>query len=155
MTDSLHPRIAAAQLSLPEPMRPVANYVPFVRAGHHLFIAGQGPVENGKIICAGRLGEDVSLDEGYTAARLTGMNILAQVGAALGGDFDRVVRVVKLGGFVNCTPDFVDHPKVIDGTSDLMVEVFGEAGRHVRFAVGSASLPFRTAVEVDAILEVH
>ena len=155
MADTEHPRLAAADLDLPEPMQPVANYVPFVVVARHLFVAGQGPVEDGKIVCAGRLGAEVSLEEGYDAARLTGMNVLAQVSAALDGDFDRVVRVVKLGGFVNCTPDFVDHPKVINGASDLMVEVFGDAGRHARFAVGSTSLPFRTAVEVDGIFEIR
>ena len=136
-------------------MPPAANYVPWTIAGSLLYIAGQGPVENGEIKCTGSVGADVSVETAIAAARLTGLNLLSQVMDALAGDLDRVVRVVKLGGFVLCGPDFTDHPKVINGASDLMVEVFGEAGRHARFAVGAPSLPFATSVEIDGIFEIR
>ncbi len=135
-------------------MAPVASYVPFTQAGMLIWISGQGPVENGKIESIGIVGADVDLDAAVAAARLTALNLLAQLREALAGDLDRVARVVKLGGFVRCMPDFVEHPKVINGASDLMVAVFGEAGRHARFAVGTHSLPFGTSVEIDGVFEV-
>lgn len=140
-------------IELPQASSPAANYVGFARSGHLLFVAGQLPVEGGRIAHKGKLGGGVSLADGQRAARLCAINILAQVRAAT-GDLDKVVRCVKLGGFVNCTADFADHPKVMNGASDLMVLAFGEAGRHARFAVGAASLPFDAAVEVDAVFEV-
>jgi enamine deaminase RidA (YjgF/YER057c/UK114 family) len=155
MASPSHPRLEALGIVLPDPMPPAANYVPWTLAGNLLHIAGQGPVENGAIKCAGHVGAEVSLEAAVDAARLTGLNLLSQVMDALGGDLDRVTRVVKLGGFVQCTPDFVDMPKVINGASDLMVEVFGEAGRHARFAVGAPALPFSTSVEIDGIFEVR
>jgi enamine deaminase RidA (YjgF/YER057c/UK114 family) len=154
MPDSPHTRLSALGLTLPQPMQPVATYVPWTITGDLLFIAGQGPVENGEIRHTGRLGADVTVEEGYAAARLTGLNLLSQANAAL-GSLDRVARAVKLGGFVQATPDFTEHPRVVNGASDLMVEIFGDTGKHARFAVGASSLPFNTCVEVDAIFAIR
>lgn len=154
MNGRVEARLEAQGISVPQAAAPAANYVPFVRSGNYLFISGQLPMQDGKVAHRGKLGGDVSLDEGQEAARLCAINILAQVKAGL-GDLDKVVRCVKLGGFVNCTADFSDHPKVMNGASDLMVGAFEEAGRHTRFAVGAPSLPFDAAVEVDAIFEVE
>lgn len=153
MTSAIETRLAELGITLPEAPMPAANYVPFVRTGNQLFVSGQiaaGP--EGMIL--GKLGADMGLAEGAAAARRCGLSLLAQARAAL-GDLDRVKRVVKLVGFVNSTADFTDQPKVINGCSDLMVEVFGEAGRHARSAVSAASLPFGVAVEIEAIFEVE
>ena len=147
-------RLRELGITLPKPAAPAANYVPYVISGNLIFVAGQIPVLDGEIKYKGRLGDGMSIEDGYQAARLCGLNIIAQAGAAAGG-LDRIGRIVKLGGFVSCTPDFLDHPKVVNGASDLMVEVFGEpAGQHARFAVGAPSLPFGVAVEVDAVIEI-
>lgn len=146
-------RLADLNIALPTPTTPVANYVPYVIAGKLAFISGQVSIVNGALM-KGRLGADVSLDDGIAAARACGVNLLAQLNHALGGDLDRVRRVVKLGGFVNCTPDFTDQPKVVNGASDLMVQVFGDAGRHARAAVGAPSLPMGAAVEIDGVFEI-
>ena len=148
-------RLAELGITLPEAAKPIANYVPWVRTGNLVFISGQGPVENGKVVYPGCLGKDVSLEEGAKSARLCAINVLAQLKDACGGDLDRVKRVVKLLGFVNSTADFKDHPKVINGASDLMVEVFGDKGRHARSAVASPSLPMGISTEVEAIIEVE
>lgn len=148
-------RLGELALTLPAPMAPVASYVPFTKTGALIWISGQGPVENGEIKSTGIVGAEVSLDEAVAAARLTALNLLAQLKAALAGDLDRVAQVVKLGGFVRCTPEFTEHPKVIDGASDIMLAVFGEAGRHARFAVGAPSLPFHTSVEIDGVFEIR
>ncbi|MHA1537344.1 MAG: RidA family protein [Alphaproteobacteria bacterium] len=148
-------RLEELGLALPAPMAPVASYVPFTQVGALIWISGQGPVENGEIKCAGTVGADIGLEAAVAAARLTALNLLAQLKAALDGDLDRVARVVKLGGFVRCTADFSQHPTVIDGASQVMVALFGEAGRHARFAVGAPCLPMRTAVEIDGIFEVR
>jgi enamine deaminase RidA (YjgF/YER057c/UK114 family) len=148
-------RLAELGISLPEAAKPVANYVPWVRTGNLVFISGQGPVEAGKVIYPGCLGAGVTLEEGVKSARLCAINVLAQLKDAVGGDLDRVKRVVKLLGFVNATADFKDHPKVINGASDLMVEVFGDKGRHARSAVASPSLPMGISTEVEAIVEVE
>ncbi len=146
-------RLAKFGIKLPAPNAPVANYVPYVQAGALLFISGQ--ISNGPAgIVKGKLGATLTLEEGAAAARLCAINIIAQLNAALGGDLDRVKRIVKLGGFVNCTPEFEDQPKVINGASDLMVSIFGEAGKHARAAVGAPSLPMGAAVEVDATVEI-
>jgi enamine deaminase RidA (YjgF/YER057c/UK114 family) len=134
-------------------MRPVANYVPFVRAGGLIHIAGQVSVEPGGGV-RGVVGEDVDLETAKRGARLCGLNILAQLKAALDGDLGRVRRIVKLGGFVQAGPAFFDIPQVLNGCSDLMVDVFGDAGRHARSAVGVYRLPLNFAVEVDAVAEV-
>ncbi len=140
-------------ITLPAPNAPVANYVPFVISGPLLYISGQ--ISNGANgVVKGKLGATLTIDEGAAAARLCAINILAQINRALDGNLDRVKRIVKLGGFVNCSADFEDQPKVINGASDLMVAVFGDAGRHARAAVGAPSLPFGAAVEIDAIVEI-
>lgn len=146
-------KLAELGLALPTAAAPVAAYVPVVVAGDMAYVSGQISFVDG-VLVKGRLGEDVSLDEGYGAARGCGLMILAQLKAAL-GSLDRVERVVKLGGFVNCTGDFTDQPKVVNGASELMVAVFGEAGRHARSAVGVPALPLGVAVEVDAIVSLR
>lgn len=154
MSGKIEARLAERGITLPQAAAPAANYVPYVVAGSLLHVSGQVTMQDGKLAYVGRLGRDFGVDEGYQAARVCGLNLIAQAKAACDGDLDRVKRVVKLGGFVNCTPDFTDHPKVVNGASDLMVEVFGDAGRHARFAVGAPSLPFDIAVEVDGIFEI-
>lgn len=146
-------RLQALNLEIPQPVAPVANYVPFVVSGNELFISGQVSMTPSGLI-KGKLGGDLSVDQGAEAARACAINLIAQMKAALGGDLDRVKRIVRLTGFVNCTADFTDQPKVINGASDLMVAVFGEAGRHTRAAVGAPSLPLGAAVEIDAIVEI-
>ncbi|HEX9809059.1 MAG TPA: RidA family protein [Alphaproteobacteria bacterium] len=153
MAESIERRLADLGIVLPKAAAPIANYVPFVRTGGLLFIAAQLPVKDGKVAFTGRLGEGVSLEEGQAAARLCAINLIAQARAAL-SDLDRVRRVVRLGGFVASAADFTDQPKVINGASDLMVEIFGEAGRHARAAVGVNVLPLGAAVEIDAVFEV-
>jgi enamine deaminase RidA (YjgF/YER057c/UK114 family) len=155
MAGTIDARLAQLGITLPSAAAPAANYVPAVRSGNLLFVAGQVPVLDGKDQVVGKLGGGVTLEQGQHAARVCALNVIAQVRAALGGDLDRVVRCVRLGGFVNSTPEFADQPKVVNGASDLMVEVFGDAGRHARAAVGCASLPRNVAVEVDAIFEVR
>ena len=151
---SIDQRLSELGITLPQPAAPVASYVPAVEAGGLLHISGQiSFAEDGSLI-TGRLGEDVDLDGGIAAARRCGVMLLAQMKAALGA-LDRVERVVKLGVFVNSTPGFTDQPKVANGASELMQEVFGEAGRHARSAVGVAVLPLGVAVEVDAIVAVR
>ncbi len=146
-------RLKALGLVLPTPTAPVANYIPYVRSGNHVHISGQLSNDgNGRI--KGTLGVDVSVEEGIEAARLCGLNLLAQMKAAAGGDLDNIIRVVKLNGFVQAGPDFYDIPKIMNGCSDLMVEVLGDAGRHARSAVGMYKIPLGFAVEVDAFIEV-
>ena len=147
-------RLSALGVALPQPVAPVANYVPFVRIGDLVHISGQISIDaDGGI--KGVVGADVTLDRAVAAARLCGINLIAQMKAAAGGDLDRVARVVKLSGFVQAGPDFFEIPRVLNGCSDLMVEVFGEAGRHARSAVGVYRLPLNFAVEVDAVVEIR
>mgnify|MGYP006275930331 CR=1 FL=1 len=146
-------RLAELGLTLPDPAAPIANYVPFVVSGAQVFVSGQismGP--DG--ITTGRLGEDMTLEAGQAAAKLCAINIIAQLKAAADGDLSRIRRIVKLGGFVNAAPGFTELPQVINGASDLMVEVFGEAGRHARAAVACPILPRGAAVEIDAVAEL-
>jgi enamine deaminase RidA (YjgF/YER057c/UK114 family) len=138
---------------LAEPTAPSANYVPFVRTGNLLMVSGQICYEGGKLVAAGKLGAGVSVEDGQRAARACAINVLAQVKAAL-GDLDKVVRVVRLGGFVNSAPSFLEGPKVMNGASDLMVAAFGDKGRHARTTVGVAVLPADAAMEVEALFEV-
>lgn len=145
-------RLTELGIALPQPMAAVANYVPFVISGSQLFVSGQVSVGPEGLI-KGRLGETMTLEQGQAAARLCGLNMIAQCKAAL-GDLSKLKRVVKLGGFVNAHPDFEQIPQVINGCSDLMVEVFGEAGRHARSAVSSPVLPLGVAVEVDGVFEI-
>lgn len=147
---SIDARLAELGITLPEAAAPVASYVPVVVSGGMAYVSGQLPFVDGKLV-TGRLGENVSVEDGQAAARACGLMILAQLKAAL-IPLDKVERVVKLGGFVNSTPDFTDQPKVVNGASDLMAEVFGDAGKHARAAVGVPSLPLGAAVEVDAII---
>ncbi len=139
---------------LPESPKPLANYVRAVRAGNLLFVSGHGPYNDGKAILVGKLGKEVTIEEGYKTARNVAVNCLSSIRASL-GSLDKVKRVVKLLGMVNCTEDFKDQPKVMNGASDLLVEVFGEAGRHARSAVGMQALPNQIPVEIEMILEVE
>ena len=148
-------RLAELGIVLPTPAKPIANYVPWVRTGNLVYISGQGAMKDGKLEYTGRVGDTLSIDDAVASARLTAINIIAHLRDACGGDLDRVKRVVKLLGLVNCTPAFGEHPKVINGASDLMVEVFGDKGRHARSAVGAPSLPFGLSVEVEAIAEIE
>jgi enamine deaminase RidA (YjgF/YER057c/UK114 family) len=148
-------RLAQLGIELPKAAPPAGAYVPFVLVGSLLVVSGQLPMRNGAIEHHGRVGVELSIEEGMQAARLCGLNLLAQARAACEGDLDRVRRVVRLGGFVQAVPGFVDHPKVLNGCSELMVDVFGPAGRHARVAVGAASLPLGAAVEIEALFEVH
>lgn len=139
--------------ALPDAPAPAANYVPYVIVGDLVFVSGQVSKGADGLIC-GKLGGDMNVAAGQAAAKLCALNLIAQVKAACGGDLDRVTRVVKLGGFVNCTPEFGDHPAVINGASDFMGAVFGDAGAHARAAVGSSSLPFGVAVEIEGIFQI-
>lgn len=139
--------------TLPDAPAPAANYVPYVIVGDLVFVSGQVSKGADGLIC-GKLGGDMDVAAGQAAAKICALNLIAQVKAACGGDLDRVTRVVKLGGFVNCTPDFGDHPAVINGASDFMAAVFGDAGAHARAAVGSSSLPFGVAVEIEGIFQI-
>lgn len=153
MTGTIEARIAELGLTLPAAPNPVANYVPFLVSGNLLFISGQiSKAADGSIV-TGALGRDVDIEQGQAAARLCALNILAQAKSAL-GSLDRIGQVLKLTGFVNATADFADHPKVVNGASDLMVDVLGDKGRHTRAAVGVSGLPLNSAVEVDAIIAV-
>lgn len=154
MSGRIEARLKELGIELPQPAAPVAAYVPTTQAGKILFVSGQVTVWNGERRFLGKLGQEFSVEEGKQAARLCGLNIIAQVKAACGGNLDRVASCLKLGGFVACGPDFHDHPAVINGASELMVEVFGDAGRHARFAVGAPSLPLNVAVEVEAVFEL-
>ncbi|WP_033315102.1 RidA family protein [Robiginitomaculum antarcticum] len=149
-------KIAELGLTLPEASAPVANYVPYVISGNLVFISGQIS-KIGDDLMGGRLGEDLTVEHGQRAARMSGLNLIAQMKAACGGDLTRVKRVVKLGGFVQSTFNHTaaDIPKIINGCSDLMVAVFGDGGRHARFAVSAPSLPLDVAVEIDAIVEIE
>jgi enamine deaminase RidA (YjgF/YER057c/UK114 family) len=142
-------------ITLPTPPQAVANYVPFVVAGSMVIISGQLPMKEGQVAFKGKVGQDLSLEEGQIAARQCAINILTQLKAACDGDLDRVRRCLRLGGFVNCAPDYTDQPKVMNGASDLMVEVFGDAGRHARAAVGVNALPLGAAVEVEAMFLIE
>jgi enamine deaminase RidA (YjgF/YER057c/UK114 family) len=154
MAGRIEARLRELGIELPAPAAPVANYLPFAVSGNLAFIAGQLCVWDGERRHIGKLGAGISIAEGQQAARLCALNILAQVRAACDGDLDRVRRCLRLGGFVNCTPDFTDMPQVVNGASDLMVEVFGDQGRHARAAVGVSSLPGGVAVEVEATFDI-
>ncbi len=151
---NLAEKLQSLGFDLPNSAAPAANYVPYVISGNQIFISGQIPYLNGEPMHHGKLGDGLSLDDGVAAAQACALNILAQANEAVGGDFSKIKRLVKLGGFVNSTPDFVDQPAVINGASNLMVDVMGDKGRHARFAVSAASLPKGVAVEIDAIFEI-
>lgn len=153
MSHPIDDRLAALGLTLPDAPAPAANYVPYVQSGALVFVSGQISADDNGLIC-GRLGEDMDVAAGTKAAERCALALIAQLRQACGGDLSRLKRVVKLTGFVNCSPDFTDQPKVINGASDLMVAVFGDAGRHARVAVGAPSLPLGVAVEIDGIFEI-
>ncbi len=154
MAGKIDARLQELGITLPQAATPAANYVPWVVSGNLAHIAGQVPFDNGELRYVGKIGVDFSVEEGQACARLVGLNILAQVKAACDGDLDRIVRCVKMGGFVNCLPDFTQQPLVINGATDLFVEIFGDAGKPARFAVGAAGLPLGVAVEIDALFEI-
>ena len=154
MTDTIDGRLNAMGIILPEAAAPAANYVPYVISGNLLYLSGQLPIKGGKIAVTGLVGSDVSLTEAQRAAELCAINILAQAKSALSGDLSRIVRVIKLNGFVASAPGFVEQHLVINGASNLIAGVLGDAGKHARAAVGMAALPLNAAVEIDAILEI-
>jgi len=154
MTGTVDARLKAAGITIPELATPAANYVPYVISGNMVFVSGQVPFVGGKLEHNGNVGTDYSVEEGAAIARVCALNILAAVKHACDGDLDRVVRCVKLGGFVQCEAGFGQQPAVINGASDLMVEVFADAGRHARFAVGTNALPMGVPVEIDAVFEI-
>lgn len=153
MAGKINARLAELGIVLPPAPAPAANYVPFVISGSLVLVSGQIPMLDGVIQGVGKVGRDMDTAGAAEIARICGLNLIAQAQAACDGDLDRVARVVKLGGFVNCVEDFTEHPEVVNGASNLMVDVFGEIGRHSRFAVGTSSLPRGVAVEVEAIFE--
>lgn len=154
MAGQIDARLKAAGIALPAAPAPQGNYVPYVVSGNLVFLSGQVAFVEGELKLSGVVGQDLSIEEGQQSARLCAINLIAQLKAACGGDLDRVVRCVKLGGFVTCAAGFSDQPKVINGASDLLGEVFGDKGRHARFAVGAPALPLGASVEVDAVFEI-
>jgi enamine deaminase RidA (YjgF/YER057c/UK114 family) len=154
MAGRIEARLAELGIVVPTPPTAVANYVPYVVSGKLVFVAGQVPFVDGKIAYTGKCGAGASLEHAVASARTCFLNILAQLKAATGGDLDRIARLVQFRGFVACTPDFLDHPKVINGASDLAVQIFGEAGRHARAAVGVTSLPGDSTTEIEAVAEL-
>lgn len=154
MAGQVDARLKELGISIPVAAAPAANYVPYTISGNLVYVSGQVPFVDGKIAFQGKVGKDFSTEEAAECARVCALNIVAQVKAACEGDLDKVVRCVKLGGFVNCIDGFGEQPKVINGASDMMVDIFGDKGRHARFAVGTNALPMNVAVEIDAIFEI-
>ncbi|WP_370284687.1 RidA family protein [Pseudooceanicola nanhaiensis] len=150
---NIESRLAEMGITLPEATAPAANYIPFVQVGDTLYVSGQISMKDGEMI-KGKVGDALTVDEGAAAAKTCAISLLAQVKAACGGDLSRLKRVVKLTGFVNSTPDFGDQPKVVNGASDFLVEVLGDAGRHSRSAVSAGSLPFGVAVEIEGVFQI-
>lgn len=147
-------RLKQLRIELPDPRSPVANLVPCTRVGNAVFVSGQVTAWNGDYLYIGKVGRDISLEEAKDAARICALNVVSQLKNFL-GDLDKVQKIAMVQGFVNAVPEFEDHPKVINGASDVLVEIFGEAGRHSRFAIGVGSLPFNVAVEIAAVVEVR
>lgn len=154
MAGRIEAKLAELAVTLPPPVAPIANYVPYVITGNLVVISGQIPVVEGKVAFTGKLERQISVAEGQRAARQCFVNVLAQLKAACGGDLDRVTRVVRLGGFIACPPDFTQHAIVMNGASDLAVAVFGDAGKHARSTIGVPSLPADAAVEVEGMFEI-
>lgn len=154
MSNPIETRLAELGVTLPTPPAPAANYVPYVISGNQIFVSGQLPMDAEGLKYVGKVGDAISTEDGAKAAKLCAINLIAQAKAAAGGDLGKIKRVVKLVGFVNSTPDFTDQPKVVNGASDFMVEVFGDAGRHARSAVSAGALPLGVAVEIEAIFEL-
>ncbi len=155
MPGRIDDRLKELQIELPEPSKPGANYVQFVRSGDLLFLTGQLAQWNGERRFIGKLGREFGVEEGRQAARLCALNLVAHLRTALEGDLDRAVRCVRVAGYVNSVPEFTGQSQVINGASDLFVEIFGEAGRHTRMAVGVSALPYDVAVEVEAVFEIR
>ncbi len=153
MSSRIDARLSELGIVLPDAPAPGANYVPYALSGQLVFVSGQVSRDSGGFV-VGKLGADTTVAEGRNAARLCALSLIANLREACGGDLDRVRRVVKLNGFVNATPDFTEHPQVINGASDLFVEIFGDAGRHARAAVGCVSLPLGVAVEIEGVFEI-
>jgi enamine deaminase RidA (YjgF/YER057c/UK114 family) len=154
MSGRIEKKLEELGITLPTPMAPIANYVPFVRTGDLVVVSGQIPAVDGKVAVAGKVGDGLSIEQGQHAARLCFINVLVHIKAACGGDLDRVQQVVRLGGFIAAPASFTQHAQVMNGASDLAVAVFGEAGRHARAAVGVPSLPADAAVEVEAMFRI-
>jgi len=148
-------RLAELGIELPVPVGSAANYVPWVKTGNLVIISGQGAVRNGQMEYCGTVGASISIEDAIAAARLTAINLVSHLSGACDGDLDRVKRIVRLMGFVNCMPTFGEHPKVLDGASDLLVQVFGDRGRHARFVAGVTSLPFGMSVTIEATAEIE
>ena len=146
--------IKKLDLKIPDLPSPLANYVPYKVSDNTVYVSGQGPVIDGKIIYSGKVGNEISQEEGVKAAELCCINIIAALKSSINGDWNRLETFLKLGGFVNCDNDFSDQPKIINGASDLLVNIFGDKGRHSRFAVGSNALPLNISVEIDAIIKI-
>ena len=146
--------IKKLDLKIPDLPSPLANYVPYKVSDNTVYVSGQGPVIDGRIIYSGKVGNEISQEEGVKAAELCCINIIAALKSSINGDWNRLDTFLKLGGFVNCDNDFSDQPKIINGASDLLVNIFGDKGRHSRFAVGSNSLPLNISVEIDAIIKI-
>lgn len=155
MAGKIDARLAELGIELPEAAAPAANYIPYVVTGKLIMVSGQIPMQDGEIKGIGKVGRDMTTEEAAGIARICALNLIAQAKAACGGDLDKIARVVKLGGFVNCIDDYAQQPEVINGASNLMVDVFGDAGRHSRFAVGTNALPRGVAVEVEGIFELE
>ena len=141
-------------IEIPDMPAPLANYVPFKVSDNVVYVSGQGPVKNGELVYLGKVGEDITIDDGIKAAELCCINIIAALKKSINGDWNRLDNFLKLGGFVNCKDNFYDQPKIINGASDLLVNIFSNQGRHSRFAVGSNSLPMNISVEIDAIIKI-
>lgn len=154
MTNNIEKKISELGITIPQALTPVANYVPYVKTGNQIFISGQLPIENGEVKYIGKVGKEISVEDGAKAARICAINLIAILKNACDGNLDKVVRCVKLGIFINAVPEFTDHPKVGNGASDVMVEIFGDAGKHARFSMGAGSLPRGVSVEIDAVFEI-
>ncbi|MTI16390.1 RidA family protein [Rhodobacteraceae bacterium RKSG542] len=154
MTNTIEKNLEELGVVLPQAAAPAANYLPFVKTGNQLFVSGQLPMKDGALAMTGKVGRDLSVEDGAQAARLCAINLLAQAKAAT-GDLSKVVRLIKIVGFVNSDGDFENQPQVINGASDFLVEVMGDAGRHARSAVSAGALPFNAAVEIEAIFEIE
>lgn len=148
-------KIKELGLQLPAASKPIANYVKYVRTGNLIFLAGHGPTKADGTNIMGKIGKDLTIEQGYEAAKVTALSLIATLKDALGGDLSKVKRIVKVNGYVNCLPDFTEQPKVINGCSDLLVQIFGEKGKHARAAMGMVALPMNIAVEIEMVVEVE
>jgi len=151
---SFEENIMQLGINIPDMPAPLANYVPYKVSDNVVYVSGQGPVLNGDLMYKGKVNEDISIEDGIKAAELCCINIIAALKKSINGDWNRLDSFLKLGGFVNCNDDFYDQPKIINGASDLLVKIFGDQGKHARFAVGSNALPMNISVEIDAIIKI-